>query len=147
MDAKDLETRIAERKKEAEKAQIIGKARCIARGLGTGGHRVEGKYNDEIIEYSYKDRILHIEDSFIVLNSSDGPAMGGHTKITYLGKVVFHEAGGKIESYVPGYWERRLTKLSKEADSVLKDRRAEELEKKKRETEKKITEDKAKWGL
>lgn len=145
---KSLESKIEERKKQAEKRKVHTKALMAARCLGEEHyHRTEdGSF--EQTTYTFKDGNFLITNEYSISHGHDGDMGGGSTRIDYHNKTVFHEAGAGILSYIPGEdWEKKLNKLYNTAIKVNKQQAQEEAKKREALVKKEEDEEKAKWGL
>ncbi len=141
----NLKQQIEERKQEAEKKDIEGRACLIARSLGLGRSLNDG-YHTEGDEYTFERDNLFIQTSFGSVGGDGAIAFGG-TTIEYQGQVVFKEGGGTLHSYIPGNWEQLLDNLH--AEGLAQREKHLALEKKKRDeaAENKDQETRTQWGL
>jgi len=144
---KDLESKIKERKKQAEKRKISSKAWAVAKYLGNKSYyRTEDGHLEQTTYTFEKDNFL-ITNEYTESHGHDGSMGGGSTSVYYKDKTVFHEAGAGVISYIPGDWEKKLTKLYGQAVEAS-EQKAKEKEEKRKELEKKEEDkEKAKWGL
>lgn len=143
----DLEAKIEERKKQAEKRKIHTKALMVARYLGKEHYYRTEDGHLEQTTYTFKDDNFLITNAYTTTHGHDGDMGGGSTRVDYKSNIVFHEAGAGILSYIPGNWEKKLSKLYNTAVEVSKQQAQEEAKKREELTKKEEDKEKAKWGL
>ena len=138
----DLETKIEERKKEAEDKKISMKAGIIAKYLGSGGETYDRGMTTT--EYNFNNNKFSINDVMHVSNDGGG---GCGTSVEFNGNVVYRDGGGNVHSFVPGNWEKSFNGLYGRAVQTMNLKNAKEKvqqRKMKSESEKEL---KKNWGL
>jgi len=144
---KDLESKIEERKKQAEKKNIYRNAWMIAKYLGERDYYRSEDGGFEQTTHTFSN------DNFLIINryseshGHDGSMGGGSTRVDYKNKTVYEDAGAGILSYIPGDWEKKLNGLYGKAVKTMKEKGIEEAEKNKKLAKKEEDKEKAKWGF
>ncbi|MBM3200374.1 hypothetical protein FJZ53_05530 [Candidatus Woesearchaeota archaeon] len=143
----DLESKIKERKKQAERRKISSKAWAVAKYLGDRSYYRTSDGHLEQTTYTFEKDDFLITNEFTESHGHDGSMGGGSTTVDYRKKTVFYEAGAGIISYIPGDWEKKLTKLYGQAVKASEQKAKEEEEKRKELAKQEEDKEKAKWGL
>lgn len=135
---KDL---IAARVKESRDKDINGKARTIARALGTTHDDGDGSTS------TYKDTSFEIESGGGVIRAHDGDTGWSCTVVQFAGSPVYEERGSSISAFIPGDWEGPFNALfdvarQREAELSLQAKAGQDRERLEKEAQ-----ERAKWGL
>ena len=138
---KDLEQKIAERKKQTEERKITQKSCIVARTFGSGEpvYGADDGDGKDLIgrDYHFENAEIHIRADY------DGYTQIFYEKQKSQRKLVFQHSHKHTVSYIPGPWEETLENLYKE---VLK--KEEQIKKQQQnEAHKKELEERARWGL
>lgn len=144
---KDLESKIEERKKQAEKKKIYDKAWMVATYLGDRSYYRTECGSLEQTTHTFKNDNFLITDQYTESHGSDGSMGGRSIDIEYKGKKVYKGTSGGLLSYIPGDWEKKLNGLYGKAVKTIKEKEKEEKAKKENLAKKEEDEEKAKWGL
>lgn len=144
---KDLESKIEERKKQAEKRNIYMKACTVARYLGERDYYRSDDGGLERTTHIFSNDNFFIKDEYTESHGHDGSMGGGCARVDYKNKTVYEDAGAGILSYIPGDWEKKLSKLYGKAVKTMKEKEKEEKEKNKKLAKKETDKEKAKWGI
>ena len=143
MDKEELDKKIEERKKQAEKKQIAFKGKMITCLLGHGPESED--YTDKTFEnincathYFWKKSYVGTDCE---LNIDSG--LG----IQYRGKIVFQADFSYIVCYIPGDWEEEFEKLYSEAKMVAERKKEESKKEEKKSKDRRIKEGKKNWGF
>ena len=120
-----LEEKIAERKKQAEDRNIIGKAQTVAEKLGVP-MKLE---NDDAREagYRYENQVLEVRSLRVHAYPTHG--FNGRnftsTYIKYQNQIKFEAEDDVIKSYIPGQWEKQLDNLYEKLTPLAVDKGGE----------------------
>ncbi|MDP2907106.1 MAG: hypothetical protein Q8O03_04145 [Nanoarchaeota archaeon] len=144
---KSLESKVEERKKQAEKKKICGKAWMVATYLGDRSYYRSDDGSLEQTTHTFKNDNFLITDEYSESHGHDGSMGGRSVDIEYKGKKVFEDVSGGVLSYIPGDWEKKLSKLYGKAEKARLQKEKEETEKRKDLAKKEEDKAKAKWGL
>ena len=144
---KDLESKIEERKKQAEKKKIYDKAWMVAKYLGGRSYYRTECGSLEQTTYTFENDNFLITDQYTESHGHDGSMGGRSIGIEYNGKSVYEDTSGGLRSYIPGDWEKKLNGLYGKAVKIMKEKAIEEVEKNKKLEKKEEDKEKSKWGL
>jgi len=140
----NLDSKIEERKKQARKRHIREKTELVADTFGTFSSRNDGSSRQWA---HYNGRNLEIETSNFTIHVGNEDAGGYGATVIYRGETVYSEGGGTIYSYIPGAWEKILTKLYNQAKHIA-EKSSRDTEAEKREIQRaKEREVENRWGL
>lgn len=136
-----LKEQIEARTKESRDKDIDGKARTIARALGST------RGDDDGHTSTFKDPLFEIEAGGGVIRAHDGDMGWSCTVVQFNGTPVYEERGLTISTFIPGEWEEPFNALYARARVREEELALQERAKLDRERQEKETQERAKWGL
>ena len=120
---KTLQRRIEDRKKQAENRELRSKAFKVSKVMGEPHNGILSGHG-----YLFESKHISIQFSHGDPSGVRGVVSNSSIKVMYREKLVLADDNLVITIYIPGVWERELTRLFLEASRLEKKRQKKEKE-------------------